>query len=272
MSTIFVGGAMRTGTTVLQSVLCSGPETNPVINEAHFFSHLMDVYRYGLVNFDAQLDHYFDDLQGFANFFGKFAQEFIDQTRMRYAPAKSVVLKSPEMTLMFPLVAGLFPDAKFVVSVRDPRDTIASVLEAAERQRGRGISSAITEFGRDMSALCNHYKGFYGPVFNNTDEAFMKRVHAVRYEDLLTDPESVTIELRRFTALPLRDYDPSSNWSRNLVDFQGQENQKDPFASKLRGKPLSAASVGRYKNDLTPEECAIIEQECHPIMAHFGYL
>ena len=272
MSTIFVGGAMRTGTTVLQSVLCCGPETNPVINEAHFFSHLMDVYRYGLVNFDSQLDHYFDDLSDYASFVAKFAHDFVERTRKRYAPARSVVLKSPEMTLMFPLVAGLFPEAKFIVSVRDPRDTIASVLEAADRQRERGTKSAITEFGRDMAALCNHYKGFYGPVFNNTDESFMKRVHAVRYEDLLTDPETVAVELRRFTALPLREFNPGNEWSRNLVDFQGQENQKDPFASKLRGKPLSSASVGRYKTDLSPEECAIIEQECRPIMAHFGYV
>ncbi len=36
MTPIFVGGYLRSGTTVLQSILCRGKSTNPIIGEVVF--------------------------------------------------------------------------------------------------------------------------------------------------------------------------------------------------------------------------------------------
>lgn len=44
MTTFFIGGCMRTGTTLLSSILCSDATTNPVIGEVQYLTHMMHHY------------------------------------------------------------------------------------------------------------------------------------------------------------------------------------------------------------------------------------
>jgi 2-phosphoglycerate kinase len=41
---IFVGGAARSGTTLLQAILCSSPETNHLIPESVIFRTIVEAY------------------------------------------------------------------------------------------------------------------------------------------------------------------------------------------------------------------------------------
>ena len=47
MSYVFIGGCMRTGTTLLQSILCGDGATNPLIPEAQWLARLLFLFLYG---------------------------------------------------------------------------------------------------------------------------------------------------------------------------------------------------------------------------------
>ncbi len=261
---------MRTGTTVLQAVLCSTEETNPHIFEAQYLTRLVSLYPYAEETFDRYLRHYFDDREKMKAYHADILQNFLDQTRQRYRPAAHLVLKNPEMTPLFPIISELVSDAKFLVAVRDPRDTLASLLEVAKKQAEQGQTTILTQMAGDAKQLVAHYNRYYEALFNNRNPDFLKRVLFVKYEALVLNTESVVAALAEFTGLPLQGFDASQPW-RTLVDFTDEKLTSEPYHSELRGKPLSKDRIGHYAHRLAKEDIQTIEQACGPFMDRFGY-
>ncbi len=56
------------------------------------------------------------------------------------------------------------PAALVVVSVRDPRDAIASMAKASDKQRAAGMTSSISSAGRNMAKLSDIYAQAYAPL------------------------------------------------------------------------------------------------------------
>jgi hypothetical protein len=270
MTTFFVGGSMRSGTTLLQAVLCSTKDTNPHIFEAQYLTRLFMLHHYGHVQFDGFLQHYFDDQAQMTAFHADMIQQFLDLTRRRYHPAPHLVLKNPEMTRLFPMIADLVEDSKFIISVRDPRDTIASILDVAQRQAAQGQTTNLTQTGRDMTKHAANFNQFYAPVFNEKNSDFMKSVFIVKYEELVVHTQAVLNSLSDFTGLALRDFDPEQPW-RTLVDFSDDNVIRRPFHTSLRGRPISKDRIDRYVKSFSKDELQTIERVCGPFMNAFGY-
>ena len=261
---------MRSGTSVLQAVLCSTADTNPQIHEAQYFTRLVYLYKYSLETFDRYLCHYFDDLEELKACHADLMLGFLDRTLQRYRPAAHLVLKNPEMTPLFPEISGLVEDAKFVVVIRDPRDTIASILEVARKQAEQGQITNLTQMADDAEKYANHYNSYYAALFNNGNPDFIKRLLFVKYEALVQNTESVVATLAEFTGLPLQGFDASQPW-RTLVDYTDEKLTSEPFHSELRGKPLSKDRIGHYAKHLAKEDIETIEQACGRFMDRFGY-
>src|SRR3546814_1868167 len=90
---------------------------------------------------------------------------------------RSSDLKSPELSTYFPHAADLFPEARFVISVRDPKDTIASMIEVGERHRRSGVNSFLAAAGRNIDALSKSYRQFYLPVMQTMGRNQIGRAH-----------------------------------------------------------------------------------------------
>jgi hypothetical protein len=172
-----------------------------------------------------------------------------------------VVLKSPELTGSFPLLAAWLPRARFVMSLRDPRDTIASMLDVAERHRSEDVRSALTEAGRDMARLTGLYTSYYSSCFAGLG-GMEGRIFVLRYEDLVREPQPILDALSTFTGLKisaeaLTGEHPESGY------FNEQQRKKsaffDGFWSPLYKQGLSAKRVGRYQDLLSPAEISAIQ-------------
>src|SRR3546814_17740991 len=103
---------------------------------------------------------------------------------------EALVLKSPELSTYFPHAADLFPEARFVISVRDPKDTFASMIEVGERHRRSGVKSFLAAAGRTIQALSTSYREFYLPVMQTmgrNQNGLRSRVLIFRYENLRSD-------------------------------------------------------------------------------------
>ena len=205
MQRIFVGGAIRTGTTLLQSIICSSPDTHPLIHECQYLTEQMQLLAKWRNNHTPFITHYFGTLENFHVFARNLVEQLLSIASEQVRPNRAIVLKSPHLSYYFGDLAEMLPDARFILCVRDPRDVIASMLDVAERQRNKNEMSVLVDFGHDIEAFCRFFNQFYQPVFSalSADRHGLKgRLLFIKYEDLVGNTETVRPEccgiLRRF--------------------------------------------------------------------------
>lgn len=271
MAYIFVVGNPRTGTSLLQSVLCQAQNVIPQIKGAHFLPALVNTYRKGKESFDArELQCYFSDQDEVRNLCRRYVLEFLEHVRSRYGSAEHVVIKSVWMTPLLPDLYELVPEARFVISMRDPRDTIASMIEVGEKTEQ---NTSNNPFPRDIARLARRFMSAYGPAMNRAkeDANFKARIGIIKYEDLITQPEREIERLAHMTTLTFSEFDPSNFWGQVGRDYDADRRNNHPWVTALHGKGFSNSHIGRYHEDLTEEEVAVIEIVCADAFNLFGY-
>lgn len=276
MSVIFVGGVNRSGTTLLQSILCSDPDTNPLVQEASYLRFIVHAWAFGREQFDFHTRYYFDSNEDLKQFTAGWLAAFLDKFRARYPDARHLVLRHLPLTARFPdlqeLMVAAGEDARFLIVVRDPRDVVASMVRVGEKARDKGFAEEGQAMARDMARLGNVYLQVYGPALSCRRPDYQRCVTVVRYEDLVTRPAETVDALRRATGLELAGFEPGDAWARNDMDMEQLERVAAPWVSDLWGKGVSGARIGTYRDILTPEEVARVEQVCAEPLKSFGYL
>jgi hypothetical protein len=142
--------------------------------------------------------------------------------------------KHPLNTLKLPLIAKLFPQAKILFAVRDPRDVILSCF-----RRRFQMNPSMYEFLTLPGAAA-----FYANVMQFADTA--QRVlkldwHEVRYERLIADFE---LEMRGICATLRLDWMPSMGEFAERV--QAREHATPSTAQLSQGLVTSATAQWRH--------------------------
>lgn len=163
-------------------------------------------------------------------------------THMCDAHGASVfVEKTPSNVYNFEPLSRLFPEIPLIHQIRDGRDVVASFLN-----RKKSLFHAASLWLYDtLSGLQVRGRGSYLET---------------RYEDLVRDPEKTLQGILShiglgFEPAMLRTDDAGSEGSYE-EDWLGR---KTPRAwNQLPSQPISASSVGRYRERLTPEQLSTI--------------
>jgi hypothetical protein len=161
--------------------------------------------------------------------------------------------KTPDHIFYGAQITSLFPQAKFIEIIRDPRAAVASMNRSVFR------SSDSTR-----NALYWRY------VMTEGHASLMKsvgpeRVISVRYEDLVSDPEPALRAVCDFLGEDF-DFRMLSFHERTASYLPESRSSADP---KL-GKPVEANLVG-WRNDLNQRQLAVVETICRREMEAFGY-
>jgi hypothetical protein len=177
----------------------------------------------------------------------------IGEARRRATQVQRWGLKIQRELLCYADWAALWPRAKFVQIVRDGRDVAASHLRSDRLLYYTSITHAAegwAQLVRDTRALVSD-----------------GRVHELRYEDLIVDPEATLRPLLEYLEL---DWDPA------VLDHTAV--QHDLFAHPYRhpsveavSQPLHPSAIGRYRTDLSPEELATFHRIAGEWLARMGY-
>lgn len=272
---VFVGGSQRSGTSLLQAVLCSSPDAHPRPSECQYLTRLVATYARWRQRGDRFVTDYFGDMPGFDAFTRRMVNDFLDVARATLAPGRVMILKHPELTALFPPLAALLPEAKFVVSIRDPRDIVASLLAVGERFEQAGNKAVGFPAGRDMRRLAAHIRSYYAPISRAVMDRTLRlgqRVRFVRYEDMIRDTDAVLRGLESFTGLSLAGFDRNAAW-RNLegADSEASHALRQPWRTEFHGRGMSADSIGRWAEVLSLEEARQIEQHCRDMLERWRY-
>ena len=74
--------------------------------------------------------------------------------------------------------------------------------------------------------------------------------HGLRYEDLLETPDATL---------------------RDLLLFLGEDHPDAVHGVRDAARSGHVGSIGRWRNGLTAEEAAIVDEECGPMLRRLGY-
>jgi hypothetical protein len=158
------------------------------------------------------------------------------------------------------LLTELYAETREIILVRDFRDVISSVL-AFNRKRG------FEAFGREYVDSDSDYissvalKQALG-VLQRWEER-KDTAHLVRYEDLLTEPEAALEQMLEFVGL---DNSP------DVVNHTLEKARTDaPSMDHHRTATDPTATIGRWRQDLSPELISICAESLDSVLEAFGY-
>ena len=247
----FLLGFPRSGTTLLDRMLSSHPDTL-VLEERDLLSAA-----YGRF---AASDAALNALDGLDDAAWRQARRAywtrVDaELRGTAREGRLVVDKLPLNTILLGLIARIFPDARVVLAVRDPRDVCLSCY-----QQRFDLNPAMINFLRWDSTVA-YYDAVMG-LGLQVLEAGVLACHRNRYEHLVDAPRDALRPLLEFLGLP---------WDDAVLDYQRTARERytsTPSAEQVV-RPLYRSSIGRfrhYERWLTPE----IERLA-PWVKRFGY-
>src|SRR5262245_16585535 len=101
---IFVGGSMRSGTTLLQRILCASPDTHKFTDECQFLTAMLDLHAAWRQQFTS-LREFYGTPERFDHFAKTMVDSFLQATFDTLRPVRAIVLKNPKLTLHFPTLA-----------------------------------------------------------------------------------------------------------------------------------------------------------------------
>jgi hypothetical protein len=244
---VFVLGFPRSGTTLLEQALASHPDA-VAASEKEF---LIDAFR-EFMGSAAALDKLAAiDERAAAHFRETYWQ------RLRNAgidvSGKMLIDKQPLNTVKLPLIAKLFPDAKVLFAMRDPRDVVLSCF----RRRFR-MNIDMFEF-LTLDGAARYYDAVMrlGALYR---EKLPLNLMVSRHEEMIEDFDAAMRAICEFTGL---------SWNESMRGFaQRAANVATPSAPQLAGG-LTGEGVGqwrRYAAQLAP-----VMPLVQPWVEKFGY-
>ncbi|MFM0449723.1 sulfotransferase [Paraburkholderia nemoris] len=255
---VFVGGAPRSGTTVLHAIICSSEKANDYIAECSYFTALLQPLATGLNVFDAHTRYYFDSREELITHHGKMLERELLRFWSRLGKPQVLALKDPMLTQFFAIAAQALPKARFVLSARDPRDTILSRIEVAQKQTGTTTIAEAT-----IAEFCAEYVRLYRSVLDH-QVVFDDRLCIVNYQDLVEGKANRVLEefgCGRVSA--------DRVWTR---DANPSAFTVDEWATELHGTRPSTASVARFKSRLQPRAEELIMSMCGEVARELGVI
>lgn len=194
---IFVGGAPRSGTTLLQNMLDSHPD----ITGGPEFLHLPDIIQmrksmqHSLNN--GWLEEYCTSAQADTHITQLINQFIIPISKRKNTSFISE--KTPANIIVFSDLMELYPEAFFIQILRDPRAVVASMLKVGRRGKKHGMQTQ--PFTQNIIDAVNYLRTCYakGMEFQNGNG---NKLLTLTYEALVTQPEAITRQICTFLDLP----------------------------------------------------------------------
>lgn len=245
---VFVVGAPRSGTTLLQKVI-----------EAHSqcFAHDGETAMFNLQNlFLLERRHFGLEGEALRSAMAEARSriDFMDRQIRRLGHERSGTLfveKTPQHVLKLPAILAGFPDAKVVHVVRDGRDAFCSAQSnAGVPQRG-----SVVRFAKYWRRCVDA-----GLAFDDDP-----RLLRISYETFTRDAASVLGGIMGHLGL---EAEPGQLDSQTRATDRRADR---PEFERLGGE-ISASSVGRWRNDLPPETVSTFEDVAGPTLRRLGYL
>lgn len=227
-SPVFLVGFPRSGTTLLDQILSSHSQV-AVLEEKE---NLEDFY----MRFPATPDRLPElmscpagELHTWRDTYWKRLENEVD-----LGDDQVVVDKLPLNTILLPYIRQLFPAAKIIFALRDPRDAVFSCF-----QQRFGMNQAMFQFLKLETAV-RYYDQVMSLARLYKDQLLIP-MHVIRYESVITDFDEQAQGVLEYLGLP---------WEDGVRDYQSTARQRRISTPSARDvtRPLYTSSIGKWRH------------------------
>ncbi len=174
-------------------------------------------------------------------------------------PNRFLVIKEPGGSAGAPLLMEAMPESRMILLVRDPRDVVASWIDAHKEGGWKGGPEKKGSSGPSARGRSRKYVKNVGEAKKAFD-AHQGRKVLVRYEELRADAIGTMRRIYSSLEIPVSD-----ETLRRVVEKHSWENI--PEDEKGEGKFYRKATPGGWRDDLTPEQIKTVEKITAPLLS-----
>lgn len=247
---VFLIGFPRSGTTLLDQILASHPDVTTLEERE---SLMEPCHR--LIGSEAEFARWKDLSASEINALRAQYWRYV-RAGLGRAPLKRVFIdKLPLNAVLLPVIYRLFPTAKIILALRDPRDVIVSCY-----QQRFGMNAAMYQLLKFETAV-----GYYDAVMSLVvlcERRFNLNIREIKYEAVVSNFDQSVANLLTFLDLP---------WNAGVRDFAVTARSRaigTPSAVQVV-QPLYASSHGKWRNYQKYLQPHL--SELAPWVATFGY-
>lgn len=225
---IFIMGAPRSGTTWVWGMLTSHPDIIS-LNKEDFNPTTPSVLNGKRIT---------SETGAFVDFDANFASQII-KTKILKNPSKIIIEKTPSHALHIEKILNLFPEAKIIYLIRDPRAVVSSML-----------NSNFFKFAESVKDACDQYREYmdiYTKNYNNP------RIYSLKYEDLLDHTKTELKKILNFIGA-------KNNYIKKIIAENNKKSKVNIVGVFRNGMKDS------YKKDLTKKQIEYIEKKLGDII------
>ena len=256
---IFIGGAGRSGTTLLRVILDShpniacGPEIKVVPRLAQLWYQFQTA-------FYPTLESYYLTRPEINALFANIIVTLMEKYRRRQGKAR-VAEKSPNNVFYFQHLHDLLPNSPLIHLIRDGRDVVCSLLTM-------NWANAVTGKPLDYTLDARKAAEYWARAIRAGRAMLENKPRRscyleVRYEDLVTSPEPTLRELFAFIDEP---------WDPVVLRYYEQDRDLAGESSADQvSQPLHTRAVGRWRKDLSAKDKAAVKAAAGDLLVELGY-
>jgi len=273
-SVVFIVGVGRSGTSLLQSMLHAHPDIS-FLPETHFFRNYVarlnnrwehekaggeafrstlakdEEYQRACISVENILSPFLDGTCTF-----DLAKVYTRLLRL-HRDRESVAIvgeKDPRLIDYLPQVKQVFPEARILHIVRDPRDVLLSRMNA-------DWSAGRPDWLHMLTYRAQIVRGRREGL-----RSFGSQYMELRYEDLLSEPERVLHEVAKHVGVAYSDAMLAFQHSAEELVHESERSWKEETTG-----PLLRDNTGKWRNELSDWQICLTEQVCSRALGWFGY-
>jgi len=250
---IFIVGFPRSGTTLLEQMLCSHPD----IVAGGELPSIPEIRRLaaGQLGGDKEYPFCLDELKRQDQVLVEWRRYYLERAKEYGVDIASPTFFTDKMPLNsrnLPLIRSVFPDSPIIHIVRNPMD---SCLSAMFSNFANG-----NEWANNIVDAANYFLQTTRLIQNFEDNLEIKYLR-LRYEDLVADTEKWAKTVINFLGV---------NWDQSVLEFHKTKRVAITASYAQVNQKIYTTSVARYRNyeKYLAEPLNILE----PVLKHYGYL
>lgn len=275
----FIVGPHRAGTTYLQTLLGSMPSVG-TCQETHFFCRVLP-YLNALQDAERREISFHDVKNAIIKimFLGKDIVDFWDECEVaflsggycrlfKYLMFKlatrntnevNVLLeKTPSHLLHIKEIGKVYPEAKFVIIVRDPRAIAASFLKYLPCLKQKERYSYLLKEVR-------YLKSFFGVISTIKQKSF-ENIKIVKYENVVHDEKSVLSDICSFLGVEYSDV-----YREKYFELAKKIILTGDIHKKKNTENIEKVDLNSWKKTLSKKERFVSDIFLHEILLQFNY-
>jgi len=250
-----LGGHPRSGTTLLEQIMDSHPSIISAEETENF-----NIFAFTPLMKGRSQDMLYQSIDSFSVDDIKLSRKayFEAMERCLNEDIRSYLLidKNPSLTPLAPALLRVFPEIKFIVMIRDPRDVVLSCymqsFQSIDAISGNFLT--LQDTAEEVGFFINTWMKLSGKMPDRTCE--------VRYEQLIEDLEGTARKVLGFLGL---------EWNQSVMDYDRHAREKvvrSPTAEAVTEK-IHTRAKERWKN--YEKHLEPIFEKLDPCLAKLGY-